>query len=104
MTQITDIYTYTSRYLRLTAEREEIAVPTLCYSCAQCSSHVEKRKRAQAELPSFYYRNYTTCPAAYTGCALVNSVVGSVIYPSYIKADSNKWTVGCRAQYGAGNS
>lgn len=52
-------------------------------------------KRAQAELPSFYYRNYTTCPASCTGCALVNSVVGSVIYPSYIKADSNKWILLC---------
>lgn len=94
MTQITDIYTYTKITASDCRKRGNCSAHSLLLCCSVFQS-CRKMKRAQAELPSFYYRNYTTCPASYTGCALVNSVVGSVIYPSSIKADNNKCTLLC---------
>lgn len=101
---MTQIHIYTNTYTLDTASD--------CRKRGNCSAHslllclevsflcsvfqsCRKMRREQAELPGFYYGIYTTCPTSYTGCALVNSVVGSVIYLSYIMADSNKWTLLC---------
>ena len=65
--------------MRLTTEREEIALPTHCYSAlkwalaVQCSKHLKKKNE---QLPTFYYRIYTTLPTFEAAFVLINIVVG----------------------------